>query len=125
MDVPASRQLRVGHIHLHVAEIDPAVRFYRDVLGFGVTMRSENAAFLAAGEYHHHVGVNTWRGVGVPPAPPGVTGLRHWTLIVTAADAEAIRRRAASEARTSGVDPDPLVLRDPSGNAVLVQHAGT
>jgi len=94
--------LRMGHVHLHVSDLDEAVRFYRDRLGFEVMAHIPNAAFLSAGGYHHHLGLNTWRGVGVPPAPPGTVGMRHWTVVLDDEDA-----------------PVEGLVRDPSENAVL------
>ncbi len=69
---------RVGHVHLRVADLDRAIAFYADVLGFSVTARyASGAAFLAAGDYHHHIGLNTWDSLGATPPPPGHTGLYH------------------------------------------------
>src|SRR5256884_9414497 len=68
----------IGHVHLKVSDIDRALGFYRDVLGFEVTQRyGDEAAFLSAGGYHHHLGLNTWESRGGPPPPPGTTGLFH------------------------------------------------
>ena len=69
-------------MHLHVGDVDEAVRFYRDVIGFDVMASLPGASFVSAGGYHHHLGLNNWRGDGVPPAPPGTVGLRHWTLVL-------------------------------------------
>jgi catechol 2,3-dioxygenase len=73
--------VRVGHVHLRVADLDRALRFYRDALGFGLTADARavglDAAFLAAGDYHHHIGLNTWDSAGATPPPPGHTGLYH------------------------------------------------
>ena len=71
--------LAVGHLHLHVGDVDAARAIYRDVIGFDVTMEMPTAVFLSAGGYHHHVAANVWRGRGVPPAPDDAVGLRHWT----------------------------------------------
>src|SRR2546429_321829 len=68
----------IGHVHLTVSDLDRALAFYRDVLGFDVTSRyGRDAVFLSAGGYHHHIGLNTWAGGGGPPPPPGPTGLYH------------------------------------------------
>ena len=74
----------VGHVHLHVGDIDRALAFYRDVIGFEVMTLLDSAAFVAAGGYHHHLGLNIWRGRGAPPVPAGVVGLRHWTIVIPA-----------------------------------------
>ena len=88
-------------MHLHVGDIDRGLAFYRDVLGFEVMTAARLAAFVAAGGYHHHLGFNIWRGVGIPPVPADAVGLRHFTV----------------------VDPDgePREVADPSGNRALVQ----
>ena len=79
--MPAHPETRIGHVHLKVADLDRAVRFYRDVLGFEVTQRyGPSALFVAAGGYHHHIGLNTWAGVGAPPPPPGAIGLKHFVV---------------------------------------------
>ena len=117
----AAPGLAVGHVHLHVADLDESTRFYRDGLGFAVMTDLGTAVFVSAGGYHHHVGFNLWRGRGVPPVPPDAVGLRHWTLVVAdAADLAAVRARleaigARVEDRDGGV-----LRRDPSATAVLV-----
>src|SRR5215218_5063387 len=85
----------VGHVHLHVGDIDAALAFYRDVVGFEVMTLLPSAAFIAAGGYHHHLGLNIWRGRGVPPVPAGTVGLRHWTIALPPADLAALRERVA------------------------------
>lgn len=97
--------VRTGHLHLHVGDLEQARAFYRDVIGFDVMTELPTAAFLAHDGYHHHVAVNVWRGRGVPPAPADGVGLRHWTIELSDGD---------DFAREEGL------LRDPSGNAVLV-----
>ena len=72
---------RIGHVHLKVADLDRAVRFYRDLMGFDLVTRfGEQAAFLSAGGYHHHLGLNTWESQGGAPPPPGTTGLYHFAV---------------------------------------------
>jgi catechol 2,3-dioxygenase len=102
----AGAGLRMGHMHLHVGDLDVARAFYAGRLGFEVMTTYPGALFLAAGGYHHHVGVNTWRGEGVGPPPAGTVGLREWTLLL---DAPALAERGLA-----GGD----VLEDPSGNRV-------
>lgn len=113
---------RLGHIHLHVADLPRAEAFYHDVLGFDLTTRyGSQAAFLSAGGYHHHVGINTWAGVGAPPPPANSTGLDYFTVMFpneTALDTEEHRVR---DAGVSWDEADGgMMLRDPSGNAMLL-----
>jgi catechol 2,3-dioxygenase len=113
--------LLVGHVHLHVGDLDRGVGFYRDVLGFELmTFMPGAAAFVAAGGYHHHLGFNVWRGEGVPPVPEGRVGLRHWTVVLEdPEEVAAVRERVratgiAAEDREGG-----FLARDPWGIAVL------
>src|SRR5882724_2802635 len=88
-------QTRIGHVHLKVSDLDRAIRFYHDVLGFELTQRyGRQAAFLSAGGYHHHIGLNTWESHGGSPPPPGHTGLYHLAVLYpTRAElADALRR---------------------------------
>ena len=113
--------LVLGHVHLHVGDLEAAVRFYRDVVGFEVMASIPGAAFVSAGGYHHHLGLNIWRGEGVPPAPTDAVGLRHWTLRLTdRAELERARARADAAGAERAEIGQGLVLRDPSGNAVLL-----
>jgi len=116
--------LRVGHVHLHVGDIDRGLAFYRDVLGFGVWALIPSAAFVAAGGYHHHLGFNVWRGQGVGPAPPHTVGLRHWTVVLdTAAEVAEVRGRvlaAGSEARDVA---GGFATRDPWENELWIVAA--
>jgi catechol 2,3-dioxygenase len=110
----------LGHVHLHVADLDAAVRFYTTLIGFDLVVRlADSAAFLSAGGYHHHLGLNTWAGVGAPPPPPDAVGLRGFTI---ALPSEAERERVLARLRAAEI---PLTeyaglpeARDPSGNAV-------
>ena len=112
---------RMGHVHLRVAEIPHTVAFYRDVVGFELMAQlGSQAAFLAAGGYHHHLGANTWQSAGAPPAPPGYAALRHATIVLPDADE---RDRLVARVGENGLEPEqaeggPLV-RDPSGNALV------
>ena len=86
--------LRVGHVHLHVGDVEKALAFYRDVLGFDERANIGSAAFVSAGGYHHHLGFNIWRGEGVGPPPPHTVGLRHWTVeLPTPGDVAEVRAR--------------------------------
>lgn len=116
---------RIGHIHLKVADLDRALAFYEGVLGFSVTQRlGKSAAFLSAGGYHHHIGLNTWESKGGNPAPQGTTGLYHTAILYPdrAALAQALRRLMEAGyplegAADHGVS-EAIYLRDPDGNGV-------
>ena len=116
---------RIGHVHLRVADLERALGFYRDVLGFGVTLRyGSQAVFLAAGDYHHHIGLNTWESLGGSPPPPGATGLYHLAVLYpTRADlADALRRLVDVSYPLQGASDhgvsEALYLSDPDGNGV-------
>jgi catechol 2,3-dioxygenase len=121
----ASGELAVGHLHLHVGDIERALGFWRDLIGFEVMTRFSSAAFISAGGYHHHLGLNTWRGEGVPPAPDGTVGLRHWTIVLEQpAQVAEVRERLARGAEVEEL-PGGFLTRDPYGNPVrLVAEAG-
>jgi len=113
--------LVVGHVHLHVGDLERGLAFYRDVLGFELmTFMPGAAAFVAAGGYHHHLGFNVWLGEGVPPVPEGRVGLRHWTVVlevpeeVAAVGGRIHEAGIATEKREGGI-----LVRDPWGIAVL------
>jgi catechol 2,3-dioxygenase len=115
----------MGHVHLRVADVGTTIGFYRDVLGFGLMAQMGNqAAFLSAGGYHHHLGANTWQSRGAGPPPPGTAALRHATIVLPDA---AERDRVLARADAAGAveeSPDGALVRDPSGNAhVLVAAA--
>jgi catechol 2,3-dioxygenase len=110
----------VGHVHLHVGDIDRGLAFYRDVIGFEVMTLLDSAAFVAAGGYHHHLGFNTWRGRGAPPVPAGVVGLRHWTIVIPADDAAALRERVIAAGAPYEDTPEGLLVQDPWGIPLLV-----
>jgi catechol 2,3-dioxygenase len=115
-------ELTMGHMHLHVGDIEEGLAFYRDVLGFELRTRMPTAAFVSAGGYHHHVAFNVWRGQGAPPAPDGVVGLRHWTVVLTGQDElAAVRERvaAAGIATEDRADAGGFLVRDPWNIAVL------
>ncbi len=113
--------LVVGHVHLHVGDIDEALDFYRDVIGFQVMTRFPSAAFIAAGGYHHHLGLNTWRGEGVPPVPDGVVGMRRWTVVLPdTGPVEQLRSRVQAAGLPHGDSGDGLLVSDPWDNRMLV-----
>src|SRR3954447_7425983 len=114
--------LRMGHVHLHVGSIEEGLRFYGDVLGFDVWAQIPSAAFVSAGGYHHHLGFNTWRGDGVPPAPDHTVGLRHWTVLLDS-EAEVAQVRARVEGAGIAVDDAEkgFGVRDPWGTALHIE----
>jgi len=121
--IPA--QTRIGHVHLKVADLERALSFYRDLLGFELTtMYGDQAAFISAGGYHHHIGLNTWHSKNAPPAPPNAPGLYHTAIVYPSRKDLAIileRLRNAnyplSGASDHGVS-EALYLNDPDGNGV-------
>ena len=114
----------VGHLHLHVGDMERGVAFYRDVIGFEVMTLLDSAAFVAAGGYHHHLGFNIWRGRGAPPVPEGVVGLRRWTIVIPADAAAALRERVIAAGAPHEDTPEGLLVRDPWNIALLVVAEG-
>jgi catechol 2,3-dioxygenase len=115
----------IGHVHLQVADIPSAEGFYNGALGLDVTVRSyPGALFLAAGGYHHHLGVNTWQSQGAPPPPDGALGLDRYELVLPSPD----ERDAAAERLGESGDPvrldEGVLATDPSGNRVLLTAGG-
>jgi catechol 2,3-dioxygenase len=122
---PVDPGVEIGHVHLKVADLDRAISFYRDVLGFDVMQRlGDQAAFLSAGGYHHHLGLNTWESRGGSPPPAGTTGLYHVAIRYPsrAALADALRRLIAADVRLEGASDhgvsEALYLTDPDSNGV-------
>jgi len=104
--------LCMGHVHLHVGDLDAARAFYVDVVGFEPMVTLPSASFLAAGGYHHHLGANTWRGEGVGPAPAGTVGLREWTIVLDDDALAPLRARLAAAGLGDGdVVADPWGIR--------------
>lgn len=125
MTKPIHSGARIGHVHLKVADIDRALAFYSGVLGFEVKQRmGDSVAFMAAGDYHHHIGLNTWESKGGKPPPPGTTGLYHTAILYpTRAElAVALRRVMAAGIELDGAADhgvsEALYLRDPDQNGV-------
>ncbi|MGD8698939.1 MAG: VOC family protein [Gemmatimonadales bacterium] len=122
---PIDPRVDIGHVHLKVADLERAVAFYSGVLGFEVKQRlGDSAAFLSAGGYHHHIGLNTWESAGGAPPPPGTTGLYHVAIRYPDRDAlaDALRRLVAAGIALEGAADhgvsEALYLRDPDGNGV-------
>ena len=122
---PIAAGVRIGHVHLRVADLARALGFYCGVLGFQLTQRyGPQAAFVSAGGYHHHIGLNTWESLGGRPPPPGSTGLFHTAILYpTRADlADALRRLVAAGIPLDGASDhgvsEALYLRDPDQNGV-------
>lgn len=118
-------ETRIGHIHLRVADIERSLAFYVDVLGFSLKQRfGSQAAFIAAGDYHHHIGLNTWGSLGGSPPPRGSTGLFHLAVLYpTRAElADALRRLQSANIQLDGASDhgvsEALYVRDPDQNGV-------
>lgn len=117
----------IGHVHLRVSDLDRAIAFYRDILGFEITQKFGNrAAFLSAGGYHHHIGLNTWESLGATPPPPGHTGLYHSAFLYPdRASLAAVLKRVVDAgipldgAADHGVS-EAIYLRDPDENGVEI-----
>jgi catechol 2,3-dioxygenase len=113
----------IGHVHLHVSNLADAEAFYAGLLGFDLMQRfGAGALFVSAGGYHHHVGLNTWVGVGAPPPPAGALGLRHFAVRLPGA---AAREKVVERLRAANVPVHPAgragtLVRDPSGNSILL-----
>jgi catechol 2,3-dioxygenase len=123
LDQPVPEETRVGHVHLHVANVDKAVAFYHGVIGFDImgVAKLFRAAFVSAGGYHHHLGLNTWQGEGVPPPPPDAAGLRYFTIDLP--DKTELER-VLEHVRQAGIPIQEtevgFLVRDPSQNAVVL-----
>ncbi|HEY0862841.1 MAG TPA: VOC family protein [Lacunisphaera sp.] len=122
---PIAAGTRIGHVHLKVADLSRALDFYVGVLGFQLMQKyGAQAAFISAGGYHHHIGLNTWESLGGTPPPPGHTGLFHTAILypTRAALADALRRLIAAGIPLDGASDhgvsEALYLRDPDGNGV-------
>jgi catechol 2,3-dioxygenase len=125
MAAPVPPGTRIGHVHLKVADLDRALAFYSGVLGFELMQKyGTQAAFVSAGGYHHHIGLNTWESLGGTPPPPGHTGLFHTAILYpTRRDlADALRRLMEAKIPLDGASDhgvsQALYLRDPDGNGV-------
>ena len=125
MAEPIDPGVDIGHVHLKVADLDRAIGFYRDVLGFDLTQRlGDQAAFLSAGGYHHHIGLNTWESKGGSPPPPGTTGLYHVAIRYPSRNAlaDALKRLVENQIPISGASDhgvsEAIYLNDLDGNGI-------
>ncbi len=119
----------IGHVHLKVSDLDRAIAFYRDVLGFELQQRmGDEAAFLSAGGYHHHIGLNTWESKGGPPPPPHTTGLFHVAIRYPTRQAlgKALKRVLDAGVQLTGASDhgvsEALYLRDPDGIGIELYY---
>ena len=124
---PIDAAVRIGHVHLKVADLERALKFYCGVLGFEVQQKfGTQAAFISAGGYHHHLGLNTWESAGGSPPPPGTTGLYHTAILypTRALLADALRRVLAADIEIDGAADhgvsEAIYLRDPDQNGVEI-----
>lgn len=122
---PIAPQVRIGHVHLKVADLERALQFYCGVLGFDLTQRyGTQAAFVSAGGYHHHIGLNTWESLGGSPPPQGTTGLYHTAILYPTrrALADALQRVLKAGIQLDGASDhgvsEAIYLRDPDQNGV-------
>lgn len=113
-------KVQIGHVHLTVSDLDRSLRFYRDILGFEVSARyGSSAVFLSAGGYHHHIGLNTWQGEGIPPQPPRTAGLYHFAILYPSRKelAKAVERLTQAQYPIEGMSDhlvsEAIYLRDP------------
>jgi catechol 2,3-dioxygenase len=123
LDVPVPPETRMGHIHLHVRDIDEAVSFYHGILGFDLmgVAKSFRMGFVSAGGYHHHIGLNTWQGEGAPPPPADALGLRYFTVELPNQQAlDEVVARIDKAGIPSNRTDDGLLVHDPSQNGVIL-----
>jgi catechol 2,3-dioxygenase len=129
MTEPIDPGVDIGHVHLKVSDIERSLGFYRDVLGFEVQQRwADQAAFISAGGYHHHIGLNTWESKGAPPPPPRTTGLYHVAIRYPSRKtlADALKRLVEARIPLDGASDHgvsiALYLRDPDENGVELYY---
>ncbi|MEO7817784.1 MAG: VOC family protein [Actinomycetota bacterium] len=122
LDAPMPEATKMGHVHLHVSDLDAAINFYHDIIGFDVmgVAPSFGVGFVSAGGYHHHVGLNIWAGAAARPAPAGSAGLRHFTIeLPTQDDLDDVVDRLAKASTAS----EGLFVQDPSGNLMKLSSS--
>ena len=123
LDQPVPPETRVGHVHLHVRDVDEAVDFYHGVLGFDVmgVAKAFRMGFVSAGGYHHHIGLNTWQGEGAPPPPADAAGLRYFSVELPDQEAlDQVIERIEAAGISSNQTVDGLLVHDPSQNGVML-----
>lgn len=123
---PIHPKTLIGHIHLKVADLEHSIKFYRDILGFKVMTRMMGAAFLSAGGYHHHIGLNTWESAGGKQPPKGNTGLYHFAILVPNRKelAKVLKRLMNHNYPIEGASDhgvsEAIYLKDPDGNGIEI-----
>lgn len=115
--------LSIGHVHLYVGDVEEALALYRDIIGFELITHFDSAAFVSAGGYHHHLGVNVWRGVGVPPVPADSVGLDHWVVVIDALALTELQARLQASGAEHERDDELLRVADRWGNAMVFAPA--
>ena len=126
LDTPVPPELRIGHVHLHVRDVDEAVEFYHGLIGFDLmgVAKAYHMGFVSAGGYHHHIGLNTWQGNGAPPPPPDAVGLRYFTVELPDQKAyDEVVARVDAAGIPSNQTEAGLLLQDPSQNGVILTIA--
>lgn len=126
LDASIPPDARIGHVHLHVRDVDEAVNFYHGIIGFDVMGNAPamQAAFISAGGYHHHLGLNSWQGRGAPPPPPDAVGLRYFTIELPNQQAyDDVVARVDKAGITSNKTDDGLLINDPSQNGLILTVA--
>ncbi|MDB5052861.1 MAG: hypothetical protein JWM44_911 [Bacilli bacterium] len=122
-----SSETIIGHVHLHVADLQKAEQFYCQTLGFEITAKmGDMALFISAGGYHHHIGLNTWAGVGAPPPPPDAVGLRYYSIIIpNTNELETILTNLKNAGIPVEQQDGGWLVQDPSKNTILLVARGT
>lgn len=126
LDIPLPPETRIGHVHLYIRNIDEAVEFYHRVLSFDLMGQAKamRMAFVSAGGYHHHIGLNTWQGEGASPPPPDALGLRYFSIALPAQAAlEDVLERVTAAGIPIERKPEGYLLHDPSRNGVFLKTA--
>jgi catechol 2,3-dioxygenase len=126
LDAPIPPDAKIGHVHLHVRDINEAVDFYHGVIGFDIMGVSKGIgmAFVSAGGYHHHLGLNTWQGRGAPPPPPDGVGLKYFTIDLPDQKAlDEVIARVDKAGIASNQTEEGLLIQDPSQNGVVLRTA--